>query len=135
MQEGAKGSRATYTQLIMSSNLETLCRWKPLGDSSGMCRVWVEPARQRLLRDRPEERPLRPTRALPAALPWRGATPSCLPCSNAPTLLPLQKAACENWGWVGLLAQWQQEPGHATQNRAKRRAGQSRSAWTTSAKQ
>lgn len=32
-----------YTQLITSSSLDTLCRWKPLGVSSGICRVCVEP--------------------------------------------------------------------------------------------
>lgn len=32
-----------YTQLITSSSLDTLCRWKPLGLSSGICRVCVEP--------------------------------------------------------------------------------------------
>lgn len=36
-----------YTQLMTSSSLDTLCRWKPLGLSSGMCRVCVEPVGRR----------------------------------------------------------------------------------------
>lgn len=42
------GQGVTYTQLITSSNLETFCKWKLLGPSSGTCRVWVEPGKEQM---------------------------------------------------------------------------------------